>query len=164
MTKPEIQLECSIKKENKFEQLIDEGDEVAWESMENILVETAEECVPKKERRSKNKRMTQEILSMMNDRQKIKSRESQECRDADKLLKKKCREAKETWMDSECKEIEGQFGMNHKVYQRINEISGRNLGCSSSGCIKAKYGTMLVEKNDIKNKWIEYTGELFHDT
>ena len=44
------------------------------------------------------------------------------------------------------------FGVNHILYQRINEISGRKLGCSGSSCIKAKEGTMLVEKNDIKNR------------
>ena len=135
LKKPEIRLAYSIKVENKFEQLIDEGDEVIWESMKNILVEMAEECVPKKERKIKNKWMTQEILSVMNDRQKIKNRHSQEYRDVDKLIKKKCREAKETWLDRECKEIESQFGVNHKVYQKINEISGRKLGCSGSGCI-----------------------------
>jgi len=108
--------------------------------------------------------MTQEILSVMSDRQKIKNRDSQEYRDADKLIKKKCTEAKETWLDRECKEIEGQFGVSHKVYQKINEISGRKLGCLGSVCIKPKDGTMLVEKNDIKNRWAEYIGELFHDT
>ena len=161
---PEIRLAYSIKVENMFEQLIDEGDQITLESMKNILVETAEECVPQKERRSKNKWMTQEILSMMTDRQKIKNRDSQEYRDADKLIKKKCREAKETWLDRECKEIEDQFGVSHKLYQKFNEISGRRLGCSGSGCINAKDGTMLVEKNDIKNRWIECIGELFHDT
>ena len=100
----------------------------------------------------------------MRDRQKIKNRDSEEYRDADKLIKKKCREGKETWLDRECKETEDQFGVNHKVYQKINEISGRKLGCSGYGCIKAKDGTMLVEKNDINNRWIEYIGELFHDT
>ena len=54
--------------------------------------------------------------------------------------------------------------MNHKVYQKINEISGRKLDCSGSGCIKAKDGTELVEKNNIKNRWIEYIGEEYHDT
>ena len=43
-------------------------------------------------------------------------------------------------------------------------MSGRKLGCSGSGCIKAKNGTMLVEKNDIENRWIEYIRELFRDT
>ena len=73
LKKPEIRLTYSIKVENKFEQLIDEVDEVTWESMKNILVETAEECVPKKDRRSKNKWMTQEILSMMSDRQRSRT-------------------------------------------------------------------------------------------
>ena len=108
--------------------------------------------------------MSQEIQSMMLDRRMIKNHDSQEYRDADKIIKKKFREAKETWLHRECKEIEGQFGVNNKVYQKINEISGSKFGCSDSGCIKAKDGTVLLENNDIKNRWIEYIGELFHDT
>ena len=35
--------------------------------------------------------------------------------------------------------------------------------CSSSGCIKSKEGTIIVEKHKILERWIEYIEELFHD-
>lgn len=53
--------------------------------------------------------MTEETLSMMSDRQKITNRESQEYRQLDINIKKKCREAKETWLNSECAEIENHL-------------------------------------------------------
>ena len=39
----------------------------------------------------------------------------------------------------------------------------RHSGCSSSGCIKSKDGSMLVRKDPILSRWTEYKGELFHD-
>ena len=68
-----------------------------------------------------------------------------------------------TGSNDQCAEVEEQFGNNHRVYKRINEISGRKSGCIGSGCIKAKDGKMLVEKHTILNRWTEYVEELFHD-
>ncbi|XP_071944773.1 uncharacterized protein [Antedon mediterranea] len=85
-------------------------------------------------------------------------------KDLDREIKQKCREAKEKWLKTQCEEIEsGLENNNHKIYQRLNEFTGRKSGCSNSGCIKAKDGTMLVEKTDILKRWTEYIGELFFD-
>ena len=80
-----------------------------------------------------------------------------------KLIKKKCRESKENWLNDQYAEVEEQFDNNHRIYKRINEISGRKSGCIGSGCIKVKKGTILVEKDAILNRWTEYVEELFHD-
>ena len=100
---------------------------------------------------------------MMSKRQKIQNRKGNEYRDLDKLIKCKCREAKETWINKQCADVERDLDKDHNVYSRINEISGRKPGCSSSGCIKAKDGTMLVEKKEVLSRWSEYVGELFDD-
>ena len=42
------------------------------------------------------------------------------------------------WLNDQCAEVEEQFGNNHRIYKRINEISGRKSGCIGSGCIKKK--------------------------
>ena len=99
----------------------------------------------------------------MEDRQKLCDRQGSGYRELDKQIKKKCREAKENWLNGQCAEVEEQFGNNHRTYKRINEISGRKSGCIGSGCIKAKEGTMFVGKNAILNRWTEYVEELFHD-
>ena len=125
--------------------------------MRAILIETAEHILPKEKERKRQKWMTEEILLMMEDRQGSGYRE------LDKQIKKKCREAKENWLNDQCAEVEEQFGNNHRVYKRINEISGRKSGCTGSGCIKAKDGTMHVEKDAILNRWTEYVEELFHN-
>ena len=142
---PEIHLEYSVQVKNQFESLIDEGKETTWEAMRDILVETAENILPKEKKRKRQKWMTEEILLIIEDRQKLSDRQGSGYRELDKQIKKKCREAKENWLNDQCTEVEEQFGNNHRVYKRINEISGRKSGCTGSGCIKAKDGTMLVE-------------------
>ena len=160
---PEIHLEYSVQVKSQFESLIDEGEETTWEAMRDILVETAENILPEEKKRKRQKWMTEEILLMMEDGQKLSDRQGSGYRDLDKQIKKKCREAKENWLNDQCTAVEEQFGNNHRVYKRINEITGRKSGCIGSGCIKAKDETMLVEKDTILNRWTEYVEELFHD-
>ena len=160
---PEMCLEYSVQVKNQFESLIDEGEETTWEAMRDILIETAENILPKEKKRKRQKWMTEEILLMMEDRQKLSDRQGSGYRELDKQIKKKCREAKENWLNDQCAEVEEQFGNNHRIYKRINEISGRKSGCIGSGCIKTKEGTMLVEKDAILNRWTEYVEEVFHD-
>ena len=115
--------------------------------MRNILVQTAEEYVPIKQRKRRNKWMTEEILLMMKDRQKIGNRQCKKYRDRDKKIRQKCNEAKESWLNEQCAEIENLFDKKSNVYQRINGISGKKSGCSNPGCIKGKDGSILFEMN-----------------
>ena len=75
---------------------------------------------------------------MIEDRQKFGDRQGSGYRELGKQIKKKCREAKENWLNDQCAEVEEQFGNNHRVYKRINENSDRKSGHIESGCIKAK--------------------------
>ena len=110
------------------------------------MVSTAEEVIPKKGKKSKNDWMTQTILNLMKERQKIKARNSQEYKDLDKEIKRRSLEAKETWLDRQCEEI---------AYKKKKELTG-NRTCSSSGCIKSKEGTIIVEKQQVLERWAEY--------
>ena len=160
---PEMCLEYFVQVKDQFESLINEGEETTWEAIRDIQIETAENILPKEKKRKRQKWMTEEILLMMEDRQKLSDRQGSGYRELDKQIKKKCREAKENWLNDQCAEVEKQFGNNHRICKRINEISGRKSGCIGSGCIKAKEETMLVEKDAIVNRWTEYVEELFHD-
>ena len=48
------------------------------------------------------------------------------------------------------------------MHKKIKEMTNRTT-CSSGGCIKAKDGTVLLEKEQIIERWTEYIQELFHD-
>ena len=163
LSEPTLRLQYSVQVKNRFERLVDEGDDTNWDTVRDILVQTAKETLPRKERRARQKWMTEDILSMMGNRQKIRDRQGQEYRELDNKIKKKCSEAKEKWLNDQCSGIEGQFGVDLGVYKKIEEISGKKAGCSRSGCIKSKDGSMLVEKDSILSRWSEYIGELFHD-
>ena len=66
-------------------------------------------------------------------------------------------------MDIQCKVIEQtKERETTSVYKKNKKITG-NSTCSSSGCIKSKEGTKIVEKYKILERWIEYIQELFHD-
>ena len=69
---PEMYLEYSVQVKNQFKSLIEEGEETTWEAMRDILIETTENILPKEKKRKRQKWMTEEILLMMEDRQKFK--------------------------------------------------------------------------------------------
>src|SRR5579872_7213971 len=100
----------------------------------------------------------------MKERQTINERDSTEYKAANKVIKKKCEEAKDEWINDNCKEIENLKNKNSKMmHKEIKELSRHTTTCTSGGCIKGKDGTVLMEKDQILNRWTEYIQELFED-
>ena len=127
------------------------------------LVKTVREVIPKKEKKSKNKWITPDIHELMKKRQKVTDRYSHTYKTLYKEIKRKCTEAKESWLGIQCKEIEqAKEKETTLIYKKIREITGSSTW-SSSGCIKSKEGTIIEEKYKILDRWIEYIWELFHD-
>ena len=80
-----------------------------------------------------------------------------------KKIKKKCNEAKESFLNNQCKEIESKWNKNSKfVHEKIKEVTCKSF-CTRSGCIKAKDGSIIMEKERILNRWSEYIKDLFED-
>ena len=48
------------------------------------------------------------------------------------------------------------------MHKQIKELTGARA-CSSAGCIKSKEGTIIVEKEEILERWAEYINDLFND-
>ena len=48
------------------------------------------------------------------------------------------------------------------MHNEIEEIMGKKA-CSSSGCIKAKNGDLIMDKSKMLERWTEYIGDLFQD-
>ena len=107
--------------------------------------------------------MTEEILHLMKERQTINERDSTEYKAVNKVIKKKCEEPKEEFINANCKEIENLKNNNSKLmHKKIKELT-RHTTCTSGGCIKGKDGTVLTEKDRILQRWTEYIQELFED-
>ena len=65
LNKPEIRKEYNISIRNRFDQLAEESNAIEWENLRDVLIETAEESLPKKEKSAHKKWMTDDILKMM---------------------------------------------------------------------------------------------------
>ncbi|GFR98652.1 hypothetical protein ElyMa_001024600 [Elysia marginata] len=80
-----------------------------------------------------------------------------------KQIRKKCDKAKEKWLNEKCKNMDlcGKT-KPHMMYKNTEEIIGRKT-CSSTGCLKAKNGNIIMEKDKILERWAEYIHELFDD-
>ena len=91
--------------------------------------------------RSKSKWMTEEILNLMKERQTISERDSKEYKAANKIIKKKCEEAKDEWINANCRDIENLKNKNTRLmHKKIKELTKHSsyTTCSSGGCIKSK--------------------------
>jgi hypothetical protein len=157
----------SVKVQNRFEALNEiiesKKPKVFWEQMKSLILASAEEILPKPRINKKKRWMTDDILQLMEQR-RLKKTNPLEYKLIDKEIKKKCSEAREKWLNEQSSEIVSKLSVNTKyAHQKINEITGKSR-CTSSGCIKAKNRTILLEKSDILNRWSEYIEELFDDS
>ena len=117
---------------------------------------------PKMQKKQHKKWMTEGILNLMEDRRKSKSNI-----DLYKTLntqtKDKCNEAKVQWINQQCKEMENNLTVDSKyMHSKIKDIKGTK-GCTASNCIKAKDENLLMEREDVLNRWSEYIEDLFQD-
>ena len=82
-----------------------------------------------------------------------------------KEIKQACIEAKEAWLNEQCQLIE-QLNAAHKtnlMHCQIKEVTGKKRGNGTTTCVEAKYGTIIMEKDKILDRWSEYIGELYDD-
>ncbi|CAF3582803.1 unnamed protein product [Rotaria socialis] len=159
----DIKQKYRIKVQNRFEALGETTKtEALWEQMKSSILASAVEVRPKIQMNKKKKWMTDDILLLMEQR-RLKKSNPLEYKSIDKEIRIKCSEAKEKWLNEQCLDIENKLSVNTKyAHRRIDEITGKSR-CTSSGCIKSKSGTILMEKHDILNRWSEYIGERFDD-
>ena len=103
----------SIRVKNKFSALGQLATaEERWQMFKESVLESAKEHIPvTKRKKDKKKWMTPEILDLMEERRKAKA-DIQKYRELEKQVKKRCNEAKEHWINTQCEEIEANNGVN----------------------------------------------------
>ena len=152
-----------IEVKNRFDGLVEliEAEEL-FEKMKESLNEVMADKVPKMQKKQHKKWMTEEILNLMENRRKAKSKIDL-YKTLNTQIKDKCNEAKEQWINEQCKEIENNLTVDSKyMHSKIKDIKGTK-GCTASNCIKAKDGNLLMEREDVLNRWSEYIEDLFQD-
>ena len=77
-------------------------------------------------------------------------------------IQKLCREAKDKYYEDKCKEIEMLHKVHsHLLYQKIKELRPR--GSKMLNSIKSKQGKILIEEEEVKERWAEYVEYLYKD-
>ena len=82
-----------------------------------------------------------------------------------KAIKQTCIEAKEARLNEQCQLIE-QLDAVHKtnlMHCQIKEVTGKKRDNGTTTCVEAKDGTIIMEKDNILDRWSEYIGELYDD-
>ena len=153
----------SVVVRNKYEGLEDEATaEQQWNRLSEALVGAADEVVPKKERTMRQEWMTEEILRKMDLRRK-KKRNTSEYKRLDQEIRRECDQAKEIWLNERCDEIESLSHINRNImYSRIRQLTGGPRNRSGTA-IKKRDGEVAVGIDEVKQRWQEYTEELFDD-
>ena len=138
---------------NRYEVLMEmEGDDVQqqWTKLQTAVEEACEE-LPKKKRRKKKPCMTENILSLMDERRKFKNLDEHRYQKINKRIRKECLLAKEEWMDENCTNIEQMAKCNAKeMYANINKILYKKKGRNQYNTIMNKHGKILMESDEIK--------------
>jgi hypothetical protein len=126
-------------------------------------IQEANMTLPKREQQPKQKWITSEILDHMCERKKAKNTPQYE--EINQKVRVLCKQAKRNWLESNCNKIE-ELGKKHKsrdMHSEIRNMTKMNKGGKDGGCIKNKQGKILFDLPDIKQRWVEYVGELFQD-
>src|SRR5438876_9666156 len=107
--------------------------------------------------------MNSEILHKMEERRKCKNmRDEEQYKKLKQEIRKLCRQAKDKYYEDKCKEIE-MLDKAHSqlMYQKIKEL--RPKGNRGLQAIKSKQGNVLMEKDEVMERWAEYVEELYKD-
>ena len=134
----------SVKKElSKLEQLTTA--EEKWQMMKQSISESSKEHIPVTKRKEDKKSMNLEILGLIGERRKAKANE-QKYKELDKQIKKRCNEAKENWINTQCEEIEGNNKIDIKtMHQKIRDVTGKK-SLTKIGYLRSRDGNILIEK------------------
>ena len=150
------ELEQYEKEEDKINQ--------QWDSFKVRIIAAQDKVLPKKKKKKDQIWMTEDILEMMKERREKKG--TPEYKRIATVIKKRCKERKEEWYNSLCKEVE-DLEKSHKMkemHKKVKEMTDRKRGIkTSSGCIKDRNGRILFDKKEVAKQWVEYIKELYED-
>ena len=133
-----------------------------WESIKTAINEAASNNIPTQEKKKQSSKwFTRELEDLLEKRRSSKPSPDQ-YRIINNEFRAKSKQAKEEWLEKECKEIEHLSLNSKEMFKKINEIAGKR-SAPSSKCIKAADGSVLQETNEVAARWEEYIQDLFND-
>lgn len=160
-----IPTKYSISVQNRF-QLLQWGDkepEDEWEEIKSIIKQEAEKNVPIKRKGTKSPWLSQATLEIATKRRNLKKKGG--CKaDIQKLnrnFQTSARKDKEVFYESKCAELEAENKKGHTrdLFRKVKQITGK-VTPKING-IKNRDGELVMEEEQVKSRWKEYTEELY---
>ena len=153
-----------MKVRNRFKglDLIDRVPDELWTEVRDIVQETGIKTIPMEKKCKKTKWLPGEDLQIAVKRREVKSKgEKERYTHVNAELQRIARRDKKTFLSDQCKEIEenNRMGKTRDFFKKIRATKG--IFHAKMGSIKDRNGRDLTEAEDIKNRWQEYTEELY---
>ena len=127
------------------------------------VYETVIKTIPKKEKCTKAKWLSEEALKIAEKRREVKSKgEKERFIHLNPEFQRIARRDKKAFLSDQCKEIEknNRMGKTRDLFKKIRDTKG--IYCATIGTIKDRNGMDLTEAEDIEKRWQEYT-ELYKE-
>ena len=160
--------EVARKTNEQFERIYEQTrDTDLKQQVQRISSEIKTLCQKELKRGAVKKRsqwITDEILDLMETRRGLKRRTT-EYRTANREIKRKIREAKNEWMEKECKEIE-ELQEKHdsfNVHRKVKELSGIYRKKTPT-CLTKEDGKFAIDIEEKLQTWKKYVENLYNDT
>ena len=129
-----------------------------WTEVHDIVQETGIKTIPMEKKRKKAKWLSGEALQIAVKRREAKSkREKERYKHLNAELQRMARSDKKAFFSNQCIEIEenNRVGKTRDLFKKIRDI--KETFPAKMGSIKDRNGMDLIEAEDIKKRWQEYT-------
>ena len=133
-----------------------------WNEVRDIVQETGIKTIPMEKKCKKTKWLSEEALQIAVKRREAKSQgEKERYKHLNAEFQRIARRDKKAFFSNRCKEIEekNRMGKTRDLFKKIRYTKG--IFHAKMPSIKERNGMDLTEAEDIKNRWQEYTEELY---
>ena len=142
--------------------MIDRVPEELWMEVWDIVQEAVIKTIPKGKKCKKAKWLSEETLKIAMKRREAKGKGKKErYTHLNAGFQRIARRDKKAFLSVQCKEMEenNRMGKTRNLFKNIRDTKGTFH--AKMGTIKDRNGMDLTEADDIKNRWQEYTEELY---
>ena len=132
-----------------------------WTEVHDMVQETGIKTIPKKKKCKKAKWLSEETLQIAVKRREVKSKGEKEIyTHMNAEFQRIARRDKKAFLSDQCKEIQENNikGKTRDLFKKIKDTKG--IFHAKIGSIKDRNVMDLIEAEDIKKRWQEYTEEL----
>ena len=160
----QIPYDYTVDVRNRFKRLdlIDRVPDELWTEVRDIVQETGIKTIPMEKKCRKAKWLSGEVLQIAVKRREVKGkREKERYTHLNAEFQRIARRDKKAFLSDQCKELEenNRMGKTRDLFKKIRATKGTFHAKMDS--IKDRNGIDLIEEEDIKERWQEYTEELY---